>query len=266
MYDDYEHLRFAQSGKILTVTLDHPPMNAVNRKLHGELARVFWQINRDSSVAVVVVTGAGDRAFSAGGDLNAMKKRLDEGEHASWTNTIWEAREILQSVLGLEKPLIARINGHAMGLGATLAVLADFSYMVRTAKIADSHVKVGLSPGDGGALLWPILMGFAKARLHLMTGEPLTGEEAASAGLITEAFDDLAALDAKVESMSNLLARSANRAVNSAKITINAVLMNLIGPVMSQSLAQETNTYLTDDHREAVNAFLEKSEPRFEGR
>ena len=167
MYDDYEHLRFAQSGKILTVTLDHPPMNAVNRKLHGELARVFWQINRDSSVAVVVVTGAGDRAFSAGGDLNAMKKRLDEGEHASWTNTIWEAREILQSVLGLEKPLIARINGHAMGLGATLAVLADFSYMVRTAKIADSHVKVGLSPGDGGALLWPILMGFAKARLAL---------------------------------------------------------------------------------------------------
>ena len=133
--------------------MDNPPTNSMTPELHNELSRIFIDINRDAEAVVVVLTGAGERGFSSGGDPKNMARRIEEGDHASWAQGNYEAREIVYGLLRLERPLIARINGHAIGLGATLAVLSDVTFMMADAKIADSHVKMGLAAGDGGSLM-----------------------------------------------------------------------------------------------------------------
>ncbi len=265
MYEDYTALKIARREKILTITIDNPPMNSIHRFLHGELARVFKDASRDPDTAVVVLTGAGEKAFSAGGDLPAMAERIEKQLHHRWTRTVWEAKEIITDILNLEKPLISRINGHAMGLGATLAVFADFSYIVDSATIADTHVKVGLAAGDGGALIWPLLMGFANARRYLMTGETMTGRQAAELGLVTGSCPDLAALDAKVSALAEQLQAGAPLAINATKNCINALLRKLLVDLIPEHLGLETHTYLSADHYEAVTAFLQKRPPQFKG-
>ena len=185
MYEQYRALGIDKKDGILTITLDNPPTNAVTTAMHAELGTIFKTINRDPEVKVVVVTGAGDKAFSAGGDIRHMVELLDD--HARAMEGFKEAQELLYDLLRLEKPLIARINGHAIGLGATLALFSDLTYAVETAKIGDPHVQVGYAAGDGGALIWPQLIGYARAREYLLLGEPLTGKEAAEIGLITRA-------------------------------------------------------------------------------
>ena len=265
MYENYSNLKISRQGKVLTVMINNPPMNSVTPGVHGELSTIFQDINRDKETAVVVLTGAGEKAFSAGGDLNNMRDRIEKGEHWRWTRTTYEARYILNGILDLEKPLICRVNGSASGLGATLAVFADFSFIVEKAKIGDTHVKAGLAAGDGGALLWPFLMGFANARRYLMTGEMMTGRQAADLGLITEAFPDIAALDAKINALTEELCSGATLAINATKMCINGVLRKIMQDLIPEHLALETTTYLSKDHYEAVMAALEKRKPDFKG-
>src|SRR6516164_6907994 len=119
MYEAYQALKLERRGRILVITLDNPPMNASTPGLHRELSRIFYDINDDADTAVVVLTGAGERAFSAGGDINLMARRQETGDQEGWNRIVLEARHIVNGLLRLEKPLIGRINGHAMGLGAT---------------------------------------------------------------------------------------------------------------------------------------------------
>lgn len=265
MYEHYEFLRIERRGRILQVAMDNPPVNAMTPKMHNELSRIFFDINRDPDTAVVVFTGTG-KTFCGGGNIDNMKKRNDAREYDTWVQTTWEAKNIVRGMVDLERPLIARINGHAMGLGATLAVFADFSYMLESARIADTHVKVGLTAGDGGAMMWPFLIGFARARRYLMTGDALTGKEAADIGLITESAASIDELDDKVNAMAERLAGGASVAINFTKASINFVLRKMLDGVMETHLGWETNSALSADHREAVNAFIEKREPKFTGR
>jgi enoyl-CoA hydratase len=263
MYESYKALKIERRGKILVVTLDNPPMNASTPEMHEELSRIFADINHDDETNVVVVTGSGEKAFSAGGDINAMLKRVTSLDHEGWNRTMFEAKHIVNGLLRLEKPLIGRINGHAMGLGATLAVMCDFTYMIGKAKIADTHVNVGLTAGDGGALMWPLLVGFNKARHHLLTGEALTGVQAVELGLITEAFDNIEDLDAKVWARAEQLASGATLAINTTKMAMNLLLRRLMEGMIETHLGWETMTAWTHDHREAAEAFVERREPQF---
>jgi enoyl-CoA hydratase len=163
MYESYEALKIERRGRVLWITLDNPPMNAIPPQMHNELSRIFTDINNDPETAVVVLTGAGEKAFSAGGDINRMIKRIETADHKGWNQSVHEAKNIIYGMLRLEKPLIGRINGHAMGLGATIVAFCDFTYMPADARIADTHVKIGLTAGDGGALMWPLLIGFPMA-------------------------------------------------------------------------------------------------------
>lgn len=264
-YSSYEALGIERDGSVLTLTLSNPPMNAVSRQMHAELSRVFFDINRDPETRVVVLTGAGDRAFSAGGDLRRMQTRIEEAAHHEWAQSMWEAKEIVYGMLRLERPLIARINGHAMGLGATLAVLSDYSFMIEDAKIADTHVKVGLSAGDGGALIWPFLIGFQRAKRYLMTGEMLTGRQAAEIGLVGESAASIEELDEKVAAFAAALGEAAPRAVNATKLSINLILRRLLEGVIESHLGQETLTYLSQDHYRAAKALNAKETPVFKG-
>ncbi len=265
MYENYKELKIERRGKILVVTLDNPPMNASTPGAHAELARIFEEINHDHDTNVVVLTGAGERAFSAGGDINGMIERIQSADHASWNRSMLEARHIVNGLLRLEKPLIGRINGHAMGLGATLAAFCDISYMIADAKIADTHVNIGLTAGDGGALIWPFLIGFQKARFHLLTGEPLTGREAAEIGLVSHAVETIDELDAAVYAMAERLAGGATLAVNTTKMAINLVLRNVLEGLIETHLGFETQTALTHDHLEAGLAFRDRRTPEFRG-
>jgi enoyl-CoA hydratase len=265
VYENYSELKIERRGKILVVTLDNPPMNASTSGSHAELARIFEEINHDHETNVVVLTGTGTRAFSAGGDIDRMIERIQAGNHAEWNRSMIEARHIVSGLLRLEKPLIGRINGHAMGLGATLAAFCDISYMIADAKIADTHVNIGLTAGDGGALIWPLLVGFQKARLHLLTGDPLTGREAAEAGLISKAVDTIEELDAVTFAMAQRLADGATLAINTTKMAINLVLRNILEGMIETHLGFETQTALTHDHLEAGLAFKERRAPHFRG-
>jgi enoyl-CoA hydratase len=267
MYKDFAALNAKLDSRgVLTLTMNNPPMNAMTRAMHEELSRIFEVVNHDPEVKAVVITGAGDKAFSAGGDIKAMAERRANHNYAEWLTGIAEARRIVYGMLRLERPLIARINGHAMGLGATLAVYADFSVMLERAKIADTHVKVGLTAGDGGALMWPLLMGFTRARQYLLTGDTMTGAMAAEYGLITRAVATTEELDAEVAAIAEGLTSGATQAINGTKRAINLVLRKLLEGVIEEHLGGETQSFLSEDHLEAAVAFRDKRAPMFTGR
>lgn len=166
-------------------------------------------------------------------------------------------------MLDLEKPIIARVNGHASGLGATLAVYSDIVVATESAKFSDPHVKVGLTAGDGGALMWPMLIGYQRAKEYLFLGDPITARHAEQLGLINYCVGDEAQLDAKVNELAERLASGAAHAIGWTKQAINMSLRQLALPAMEMGLGLETLSQMSADHEEAVSAFAEKREPRF---
>lgn len=262
-YDHYQTIKAERRGRILTLSLNRPnELNAVNAQLHKELSRIFLDARDDAEADIIVLTGEG-RAFCAGGDIDWMQSTIDD--HAEFEATGREAKDIVFSQLDLDKPLICRLNGHATGLGASLALLCDIIIGSDKAKIGDPHVSVGLVAGDGGAFIWPQLVGHAKAKHYLLTGDLMTATEAERIGLITKvvAPEDL---DAEVYGLAERLAGGALKAINWTKITANLPLKALFHAHFDAGLAYETMSNLTADHQEAVNAFRDKRKPVFKGR
>jgi enoyl-CoA hydratase len=263
MYERYQRLKIERRGAVLVVTMDNPPSNAADPGTFTELSTVFEDIARDDAAKVVVVTGAGTRAFSAGGDIDELVRQLDDS--AAVLRQFQESHRMMHALLALQKPVIARLNGHAVGFGATLALFCDLSYAIETAKIADPHVNVGLVAGDGGAMIWPLLIGYARAREYLLTGDPILARDAAQIGLITRAFPTIEALETAVYGMAERLASGATRAINGTKTAVNMLLRGQLQSLFEAHGGMEFMTVFSDDHREAVHAFKEKRKPRFTG-
>ena len=262
-YSDYQSLRVERSGAILTIALNRPEArNAINAAVHRELTRVFVEADQDPETDVIVLTGEGN-AFCAGGDLKWLLEV--HGNAAEVSELIRADRRLQNALLDLEKPVIARVVGPAIGLGCSLALFCDFIYATPDARFADPHVSVGLVAGDGGALLWPQLVGYARAKRYLLTGDAISGAEAAEIGLITEAVD-AADLDATVDAMAQRLAKGPKHAIRWTKASINAGLKQVANAVMDRAAAYECVSQMTDDHKIALEAFLEKQEPKFTGR
>jgi len=263
MYEGYETLKVVRDGKIVTVSFNRPHVkNATNAQMHRELVRVFPEIGRDPEAHVVILTGEGD-CFSAGGDIDGMRQLVDDP--GRWIESMREARDILLGVVDLDRPVIAKVNGHAVGLGATLALVCDIVIVKESARIIDPHVNVGLVAGDGGAAIWPALVGFAKAKRYLLTGDPITGAEAAAIGLVSEALP-ADQLDARVDELAQKMANGAAIAIRLTKKSINMALRQQLDSLIEAHLGYETLSYLSQDHREAVNAFAERRPPVFTGR
>ncbi|WP_157215405.1 enoyl-CoA hydratase/isomerase family protein [Flavisphingomonas formosensis] len=263
MYEGYETLKVVREGKIVTVSFNRPEVkNSTNARMHQELVRVFPEIGRDPEAHVVILTGEGD-SFSAGGDIAGMKRNLDDP--ARWVESMGEARDILMGVIDLDRPVIAKVNGHAVGLGSTLALVCDIVVCKDTAKIVDPHVKVGLVAGDGGSVIWPALIGYAKAKRYLLTGEPITGAEAERIGLVSEAVQ-AERLDARVAEIAEELANGAAVAIRLTKKSVNMGLRQLMATQIEAHLGYETMSYMSADHREATHAFVERRPPVFTGR
>lgn len=261
--DGYKNLLVRRDGKVLYVTMNRPEtLNAVAGPMHGELERAFNDAALDDGTAVIVLTGAG-RAFSAGGDIEDMQKLVDTPD--DFFRGLIEGKRLLHAMLDCPKPIVARVNGHAMGLGATLALFSDIIVAANNAKIADPHVKVGFAAGDGGSVIWPQLIGYARAKEYLLTGDAITGEEAAKIGLINRAVP-LEDLDRVVDEYAKKLANGAGRAIQYTKLSINVGLKQLVATVLEASFAYEALSNASRDHAEAVKAFREKRPPNFTGK
>lgn len=258
----YTRIKASRQGRVLTLSLSNPAlMNAVDGEMHRELSSIFLDAADDPHSDVIVLTGEG-AAFSAGGDLNWMKRSFEAGELGPDPA---EAKRIIFSLLDLEKPIIAKVRGPAVGLGATLALMCDVIFAGETARFADPHVRAGIVAGDGGAIIWPQLVGYARAKEYLMTGDAVKAVEAERIGLVNHVVGE-GELDARVDEFAARLAGGATMAIRYSKVATNIGLKQLAHSILDASIAYEMQTFATQDHREAVNAFLEKRMPKFTGR
>lgn len=260
--ETYQRFTFSRHGRVLTaaITSDHP-VNGVDGLMHDELARVFTDLQRDSESDIIVLTAKG-RAFCAGGDFDWFDEQI--AEPAKFRAIAWDAKRIVTSLLEMEKPIICRLNGAAAGLGATIALLCDVIVADDKAVVGDPHVKVGLVAGDGGALIWPQLIGFAKAKELLMTGDMLTAPEAKELGLINYAVPT-DQLDAKVDELIAKLQGNPRWAVRWTKTVANIPLRALAAQMMDASVGWESVSNIHKDRKEAVDAFREKRAPNLTG-
>ena len=261
--DAFTTLRLERIAQVLKVTIDHPtsPLNAVDEALHHDLTRLFAMLRRETEARAVVITGRG-RAFSAGGDFDWFPTlRTPERLEALRR----DAKQLVWDLLDVEVPLVAALNGHAMGLGASIALLCDAIFMADTATLGDPHVRVGIVAGDGGAAIWPLAVGPARAKRYLLTGDPLPAAEAERIGLVTHVVP-AADLEREAMAFAARLAAGAPLAVRYTKLAVNKLVKDALNVAFDTSMALELVTFRSADHEEALAALREKRPPRFEGR
>ena len=264
MFDQtaYETIRLEKRNDgVAVATLNRPAkLNAVNGRMHTELSTLARDFDDDPQARVLVVTGAG-RAFCAGGDFSAGAPP----EGAEGGNMMLEASRIVDHLLDCHKPIISAVNGYAMGLGATIALLCDVVVAGRSAVFADTHVKMGIGAGDGGQVIWPLLMGVNRAKYFLMTGDRLSAEEAERLGLVNFVVDD-ADLMPKALELAQRLASGPLQAIIASKVPINQWVRAQAAHILPLSLALEEASMHSADAKEAQRAFVERREPVYTGR
>ncbi|HSW20559.1 MAG TPA: enoyl-CoA hydratase/isomerase family protein [Ramlibacter sp.] len=260
-YDDFQYIRFdRQADGVLLATLNRPEaMNATNARMHWELTKLWAVVDEDPVTKVVVVTGAGDRAFSAGGDLAMVEAMIGNPEQVAVV--MKEAAEIVYNMLACDKPIVSAINGTAVGAGLAVALLADVSIMAESARITDGHVKLGVGAGDHAAIVWPLLCGMAKAKYYLMTAEFIDGREAERMGLVTFCAPQDEVL-AKALTVAAKLARGSQTAIKATKKSLNG-WMRMASPIFDNSLALEMLGFLGADVKEGLAAIRDKRAPDF---
>ncbi|HKY16076.1 MAG TPA: enoyl-CoA hydratase/isomerase family protein [Microthrixaceae bacterium] len=202
---------------VLRITLDGPNLNAVGVEAHRQLADIWPVIDRDEDARVALIRGAG-RGFSAGGSFELIE--LTIGDHAARMRTLREARDLVRNIVDCSKPIVSAIHGPAVGAGLVAALLADVSVASRTARIIDGHTRLGVAAGDHAAICWPLLCGMAKAKYHLLTCEPISGEEAERIGLVSLCVDDDETQD-RAMTIATQLAEGSQWALRFTKHTLN---------------------------------------------
>lgn len=258
-----ETIRLERDGDVLVATIDHPdsPVNAVDGALHHDLGELFRTLKTEGTARAVVLTGSG-RAFSAGGDMEWFPT-LRTVERVNALRR--EGKQIIWDLLDVEVPIVCGLNGSAAGLGASIALLCDVIVMAQAAVIVDPHVKVGLVAGDGGAAIWPLLVGPLAAKRYLMLGEPMTADEALRLGVAARVCPTPDVGDTAME-WARRLAAGAPLAVQGTKLAVNAQVKQALLTSFDFGMALELACILSDDHAEAVDAFLTGRTPTFEGK
>jgi enoyl-CoA hydratase/carnithine racemase len=240
--EDFSTIAVAARDGIATLTLNRPEFeNRVDDKMHSELADVFTAVRRDKSILAVVLTGAGD-TFCGGGDGGPDRKF----ETFTGLTAMEEGQAIVDGILSIDQPLVAAVNGDAIGLGAILATIADASFAAPGARIGDRHVAGGVTAGNGSAALWPLLVGLNKTKQLLFGAELLDAATAAEAGLITAVAED--PLAAALERAAAWAAMPAY-ALQTTKRALNQHLRTAVANVMPLALALEEQSLARLDPR-----------------
>ena len=260
-YASYPDLRFDRPApKVLRITLDGPGLNAVDHAVHRQLADVWRTVDRDPDTNVALLQGAG-RAFSAGGSFELLESMVTD--YATRTRVLREARDLVFNIVDCSKPIVSAMHGPAVGAGLAAGLLADVSVVARSARIIDGHTRLGVVAGDHAAICWPLLCGMAKAKYHLLTCEPLTGEEAERIGLVSLCVEDDEVHDRALE-VATRLAEGAQSAIRWTKQTLNAWYRSQAA-AFDASLAYEFYGFGGPDAVEGLASHREKRPPRFTG-
>jgi len=266
-YSRYRELKLSLDDGIMTVTLSNPgKRNAVTMRMAEELSMIWEDIWADTNIKAAILTGEGGD-FCAGADISQLSQASSPDAAAPVSYVHRATRHGRKHVMGIiecEKPVIAKVRGVAYGMGVSMALACDMVFVSDTARICDSHVKVGLVAGDGGVLLWPLAVGMHRAKEYLMTGEPLSGKLAEEIGLVNRCLPD-AELDQHVDSMIAKLVSLPPHAVNYTKVAMNQAMKQMSYGAFETSLAYEVYTMGMDDVEEAARAFLEKRKGQYTG-
>ena len=259
-YSKYEHILFDIKDGVALLTINRPDVyNATNFKLHNELSKVWLDLGNDDDVRVVVITGAGT-AFSAGGDFDLIQESI--GNAKVIAGTMEEARDIVHNMINLDKPVISAINGVAVGAGLAVALLADISIASDKARFTDGHVRLGVAAGDHAAVIWPMLIGMAKAKYYLMTCEFLDGTEAERIGLVSQVVPHDELMD-KVMDVARRLAVGSQQALRYTKRSLNQWLRQAEHTAFDYSLSLEMLGFFGEDVQEGLDSVRERRDPKF---
>ncbi|MGZ8748425.1 MAG: enoyl-CoA hydratase/isomerase family protein [Mycobacterium sp.] len=242
-------------GPVRLVLLNRPDdLNGVNRPMHQALARVWDLLGADADARVVVVTGAGS-AFSAGGDFDYMQENIDDEEMRA--QTIAEGRAIIRGMVRCPLPVIAAVNGPAVGLGCSIAVLCDLVLMSEDSFLADPHLRMSLVPGDGG-MVWPALTGLSRAKEYLFLGSRIPPAKAVEFGLASRVVAP-EQLMPEALSLAQRLAQVPATALQQTKSALNAYLEAQLDGAFESALGAELTSMGSPEHRDAVAKAREKS-------
>ncbi len=244
--------------KVLRITLTNGKMNSADALMQQELLAIWRDIDRDTSVHSVIVTGAG-KIFSAGGDFSMVQDAIDSFDVRA--RGFKEARELVMSIIDCSKPIVSAMRGVAVGQGLVVGMMSDISLATKDCRLIDGHTRLGVAAGDHSVILWPLLCGMAKAKYYLLTCDTILGAEAERIGLISFALED-DELDARALEIATKLAEGAQSAVRWTKFALNSWLRQA-GPAFDLSLALEMMGFGGPDVQEGLNSFLEKRKPAF---
>jgi enoyl-CoA hydratase/carnithine racemase len=256
-YDLTPELQVEADGPILIIRLNRPEqLNATNHGLHSGLAELFPQIDGDDDVRAVVLTGNG-RAFSAGGDF----AYLDELTHDSdlRRQTLTDGKAIVTGMAGCRVPIVAAVNGPAVGLGCSLVALSDIVYMAESAHLADPHVMMGLVAADGGPVTWPLLTSLQLAKEYALTGDRIPAQRAAEMGLVNHVCADDEVL-AQAIACAHRIAKLPRRAVEDTKRILNLHLERAIVATLDFALAAEDRSFTSPELRANLDRVLKPRE------
>jgi enoyl-CoA hydratase len=245
-------------GAVHLLTINRPEaLNAIDEPLHRMLEGIWRVLREDNDVRAVVVTGAGGKAFSAGGDMTMLQRMISDLDLRA--RQIEGARTLFTEVINFDKPLVSAVNGAAVGLGCSLALLSDLLVMGESGYLADPHVAVGLTAGDGGAAMLPLVIGMVKAKEYVLLGEKITAPIAKELNLVSRVVADDKVLDAAL-TLGESLAALPVQAVRSTKAAMNLHFSRAALGVLEYSLAAEYTSFSTEDFRDRVNGFIARSE------
>lgn len=259
-YAPYSRLKFDRPHpRVLRITMDSPlKLGAMDARMHYEVSRIWADADADPSVSAIIITGTG-KSFSAGGDLKYdLEMRVNPDIYMPMMR---DAHNMVYGMINCSKPIVSGIRGWAVGAGIVCALMADISIAAKDAKFSDGHTKIGVAAGDHAVIIWPLLVGMAKAKYHLLLAEPLDGVEAERIGLISLVVDD-EEVEEKTISVATRLAEGAAAPIRWTKYALNNWLRQA-GPMFDQSLALEFINFMNPEGEEGVTAFLEKRTPKF---
>jgi enoyl-CoA hydratase len=261
---DFFKVEIGEDGVTVVTMNDPDKLNAVGPQNHWQLEDIWLRIARDERIKVVVLTGAG-RAFSAGGDVKLMSERAQTEFGLKYALRVPQnTLRLWEHLLLCPQPIIAAVNGDALGLGTSLLLFCDMSVVADDAKLGDTHVRVGLVAGDGGAVMWPLLVGPQKAKEYLMRGKILNGKKAEEIGLVNYAFPREQVLEESIK-IAREIAGQPMWAVRWSKASVNKQVKAQVNAVLELSIAYESMTMMTNDYKAATTAFANKEKPEFKG-